>query len=207
MKPRIPLELFPPIATHVPRVEPWYVGKPGGAVEYSPPQYEAGQVGYVGTGAHAFKWGEEKTITVELKAPFCAQKFEAARSGWELLVMGLRVGDKELLRSDTAGVPLFLFSSVSTFPQILWPEMGPEAPVSFRLRAPPDPSPERPSLEWWRRFWLRARVAARAARRGKFVPWLEPRQEPPVFAGCFYGHKGPAVPPFSAAPFEGYKPR
>lgn len=175
-----------PPAKGPPSVGPYYVGKPG-AVEYNPQKYEAGEFTYWGFGSQQLEWEEERAIEVAPVVRFKPIQLFCAVS--DVDVTAIEIEGVNML-APGAAIPVELFSEVSTFPQILWPELAPGKPIRFVVRARPKPAPRLPDLKWWRRFWSSARKAARAAKRRRFVRWLlepEPEPRPPVFSGAFYG--------------------
>ncbi len=133
---------------------------------------------YLGIGKHVLAWGETRDITIESARRFVPLKlgvpYSSANAGVDILQ--IKVGSELLL---AAPLPLELLDGVSTFPQQRWPEIGPDRPVTFTVRAPLEPPAPRPiKLRWWRRLlnWLLRRK-----------PPTPPALPLPEFTGAFYG--------------------
>ena len=131
-------------------------------------------VTYLGLGNHTLDWGEQRDITIESQRRFQPAKLgiPLSATAYGVMVLLIKVGTDVLLR---APMPVEMLSEVSTFPQPIWPELGPGRPITFTLLAPPAP-PAPPPLKWWQRLWR----------------WLLRRKPPapprlPTFAGAFYG--------------------
>jgi len=123
---------------------------------------------YFGLGSSTFAWGERRTVSIVPLRPFRPEKLMVPSNVEGFLVFSLAFGKTDLL-AHSRGIPIELLTEVSTFPQVLWPELGPGVAVTFDLQAPPEP----PRPKWWRRFWN----------------WITRKRAPapPVFSGAFYG--------------------
>lgn len=133
---------------------------------------------YLGLGTHFLAWGETRDITVESARRFVPVKlgvpYSAGTAGVDILQ--IKIGSELLL---AAPLPLELLADVSTFPQPRWPEIGPDRPVTFTVRAPLEPPAPKPlTLRWWRRLlnWVLRRK-----------PPAPPALPLPKFTGAFYG--------------------
>ncbi len=123
-----------------PNVNPYYVGAPaeamqqaGGqqAVQYSPPQYVAGDVTYLGFAATTIPAGSVGTpVNVKTERPFTPQKMGIPSTLLGLLITQVNISGTNLL-ANALGIPNELFSEVSTFPQILWPTLDTATGVQF----------------------------------------------------------------------------
>jgi len=123
----------------VPGVAPYYVGLPavasqpdpsGAAVQYSQPQYVAGDVTYLGFNAVSVAGGATATVNVSTQRPFTPQKMGCPSTTIGLLIQQINISGTNLL-SNSLGIPIELFSEVSTFPQILWPTLDTATGVQF----------------------------------------------------------------------------
>jgi hypothetical protein len=127
-----------------PAVNPYYVGAPampGAApasevVNYSPPQYVAGDVTYLGFAATSIPAGSVGTIVnVSTQRPFTPQKMGCPSTVLGLLITQINISGTNLL-ANSLGIPIELFSEVSTFPQILWPTLDTATGVQFVIANP-----------------------------------------------------------------------
>lgn len=128
-----------------PSVQPHYVGVPAAAVErpqqqqevvYSPPQYVAGDVTYLGFAATSIPAGSVGTpVNVSTTRPFTPQKMGCPSTTIGLLITQINISGTNLL-SNSLGIPIELFSEVSTFPQILWPTLDTATGVQFVVANP-----------------------------------------------------------------------
>ncbi len=128
-----------------PNVNPYYVGVPAVAeaqaspnqqVMYSPPQYVAGDVTYLGFGATVIPAGSPGTpVNVTTQRPFTPQKMGCPSTTIGLLIHQINISGTNLLANST-GIPVELFSEVSTFPQILWPTLDTATGVQFVVGNP-----------------------------------------------------------------------
>lgn len=128
-----------------PNVNPYYVGVPavavasgqqGQDVNYSPPQYVAGDVTYLGFGATVIAAGSIGTpVNVSTNRPFTPQKMGCPSTVIGLLITQVNVSGTNIL-SNALGVPIELLSEVSTFPQVLWPSLDTATGVQFVVANP-----------------------------------------------------------------------
>lgn len=128
-----------------PNVQPYYVGVPAVAeaaapasqqVMYSPPQYVAGDVTYLGFGSTVIPAGSVGTpVNVSTQRPFTPQKMGCPSTTIGLLITQINISGTNLLANST-GIPVELFSEVSTFPQILWPTLDTATGVQFLVANP-----------------------------------------------------------------------
>lgn len=127
-----------------PAVEPYYVGAPavaeaaqtGGSVQYSPPNYVAGDVTYLGFAATSIPANSPGTnVDVSTNRPFTPQKMGCPSTVLGLLITQINISGTNLL-ANSLGIPIELFSEVSTFPQILWPTLDTATGVQFVVANP-----------------------------------------------------------------------
>lgn len=127
-----------------PNVNPYYVGAPAVAeqasgmqsVQYSPPQYVAGDVTYLGFAATTVPAGSIGTvIPVTTQRPFTPQKMGCPSTTIGLQITQVTISGTNLL-ANQSGIPVELFSEVSTFPQILWPTLDTATGVQFTVANP-----------------------------------------------------------------------
>lgn len=130
-----------------PAVNPFYVGVPavaaqspsGADVQYSPPQYVAGDVTYLGFGTattNTIPAGSVGTpVNVSTNRPFTPQKMGCPSTVLGLFITQINISGTNLL-ANALGVPIELFSEVSTFPQILWPTLDTATGVQFVVANP-----------------------------------------------------------------------
>lgn len=128
-----------------PAVNPYYVGVPAIAeaaapanqqVQYSPPQYVAGDVTYLGFASTVITAGSlGTTVNVTTQRPFTPQKMGCPSTTIGLLITQINISGTNLL-SNSLGIPVELFSEVSTFPQILWPTLDTATGVQFIVANP-----------------------------------------------------------------------
>ena len=128
-----------------PNVNPFYVGAAAEAmaqagasqvVQYSPPQYVAGDVTYLGFGATNIPAGSVGTpANVSTQRPFTPQKMGIPSTLLGLLITQINISGTNLL-ANSLGIPNELFSEVSTFPQILWPTLDTATGVQFVVANP-----------------------------------------------------------------------
>ena len=129
-----------------PNVMPYYpgVGAPAEAiaqtsnqaVQYSQPQYFAGDVTYLGFGATTIPALSVGTpVLVSTNRPFTPQKMGCPSTVIGLLILQVNVSGTNIL-SNAQGVPIELLSEVSTFPQVLWPSLDTATGVQFVIGNP-----------------------------------------------------------------------
>lgn len=128
-----------------PAVAPYYVGAPAVAVQqapaaqqidYSQPQYVAGDVTYLGFGATPVAAAATNVpVNVSTDRPFTPQKMGCPSTIIGLLINQVNVSGTNLL-ANTLGFPVELLSEVSTFPQVLWPSLDTATGVTFLVSNP-----------------------------------------------------------------------
>lgn len=129
-----------------PNVMPYYpgVGAPAmaidassnQAVQYSPPQYMAGDVTYLGFGSTVIAAGSIGTpVNVSTNRPFTPQKMGCPSTVIGLLITQVNVSGTNIL-ANALGAPIELLSEVSTFPQVLWPSLDTATGVQFVVANP-----------------------------------------------------------------------
>lgn len=127
-----------------PNVGPYYVGAPAeqvqqsqvSAVQYTQPQYMAGDVTYLGFGATSIPAGSVGTpVNVSTNRPFTPQKMGCPSTVIGLLITQVNVSGTNIL-ANALGCPIELLSEVSTFPQVLWPSLDTATGVQFVVANP-----------------------------------------------------------------------
>lgn len=129
-----------------PNVDPYYVGAPAVAaqvdssgqpvVQYTPPVYVAGDVTYLGFAATSVPANSPGTsVPVSTNRPFTPQKMGCPSTVLGLLITQINISGTNLL-ANSLGIPIELFSEVSTFPQILWPTLDTATGVEFVVANP-----------------------------------------------------------------------
>jgi hypothetical protein len=129
-----------------PNVMPYYpgVGAPAVAIQqssnqpvnYSDPQYVAGDVTYLGFGATVIPAGSIGTpVNVSTNRPFTPQKMGCPSTVIGLLITQVNVSGTNIL-ANALGAPIELLSEVSTFPQVLWPSLDTATGVQFVVANP-----------------------------------------------------------------------
>lgn len=123
-----------------PNVNPFYpgVGLPAVAAEaqqqtigFSPPQYLAGDVTYLGFGSTVIPANSIGTpVDVDTNRPFTPQKMGCPSTVIGLLITQVNVSGTNIL-ANAKGVPVELVSEVSTFPQVAWPSLDTAVGVQF----------------------------------------------------------------------------
>ena len=139
------MPVYPGQRVGSPNVQPYYVGAPavaeqgggpGQVVNYSPPQYVAGDVTYLGFSATSIPAGSVGTsVPVSTNRPFTPQKMGCPSTVLGLLITQINISGTNLL-ANSLGIPIELFSEVSTFPQILWPTLDTATGVEFVVANP-----------------------------------------------------------------------
>lgn len=89
------------------------------AVQYSPTQYRSGEVSYLGFGRTTIPAGAEITVQINTKRPFTPQQLRIPSTVQDLLIMQALLEGTNLF-ANQAGIPVELFSEVSTTPPIDW---------------------------------------------------------------------------------------
>lgn len=106
------------------------------AVQFSPPQYLAGDVTYLGFGATSIPAGSIGTpVNVSTNRPFTPQKMGCPSTVIGLLITQVNVSGTNIL-ANALGAPIELLSEVSTFPQVLWPSLDTATGVQFVVANP-----------------------------------------------------------------------
>jgi hypothetical protein len=128
-------------------VQPVYPGRVGlpaveqaqaaqGQVAYSAPNYVAGDVTYLGFASTSIPAGSVgTTVSVQTQRPFTPQKMGCPSTVTGLLINQINISGTNLL-ANSLGIPIELFSEVSTFPQILWPTLDTAVGVDFVVQNP-----------------------------------------------------------------------
>jgi hypothetical protein len=105
-------------------------------VQYSAPQYVAGDVTYLGFASTSIPAGSVGTpVNVSTNRPFTPQKMGCPSTVLGLLITQINISGTNLL-ANALGIPIELFSEVSTFPQILWPTLDTATGVQFVVANP-----------------------------------------------------------------------
>jgi len=124
-----------------PAVMPRYVGAPAQmieqpdapAVQYSPSAYVAGDVSWMGLGATLIPAGGQGNVTVKPIRPITPQKLLCPSNVQNMLLLKASIGGTNIFAS-TNGIPIEIFSEVSTAPQIDWPTLDPAVGIEFTLQ-------------------------------------------------------------------------
>lgn len=139
--------VYPGGRVGTPMVQAYYPGQVGLAavdggpsnqqqVNYSAPQYVAGDVTYLGFAATTIPAGSIGTpVNVSTTRPFTPQKMGCPSTTIGLLISQVNISGTNLL-ANTLGVPVELVSEVSTFPQIIWPTLDTATGVQFIVANP-----------------------------------------------------------------------
>lgn len=131
-----------------PQIHPNYIGAPiqqapngaNGPITYSETEYVSGDVTWFGFGITAIPaavLGVPSTLIVSIKPlrPITPQKIFAPSTNQGLLLGQASVGGTNIF-ANQAGVPIELFSEVSTAPQIRWPTIDTAVGIDFTLINP-----------------------------------------------------------------------
>ncbi len=113
-------------------------------VESSAPPVLA-QHEWFGFGETRFAWEEQKTIVLMPAREFAGHRMMLPSTLAGYLIMGAKAGGQAVF-ANAAGVPVELFSEVSTAPQIRWPVIGAGIPLELELRAPSCPPAPHPFI-------------------------------------------------------------
>jgi hypothetical protein len=109
---------------------------PGQDINYSQPQYVAGDVTFLGFGATNVPAGSIGTpVNVSTNRPFTPQKMGCPSTVIGLLITQVNVSGTNIL-ANSLGAPIELLSEVSTFPQVLWPSLDTATGVQFVVANP-----------------------------------------------------------------------
>lgn len=127
------------------QVSPMYVGAPAVAqmqngeqpVNYSGIVYTAGELSYFGMGAILVPAGATGFQTPSLlpTRPITPQRLGTPSNIQGLLIQAASIGGINLFAS-ALGIPIEMFSEVSTFPQMNWPTLEPSTGIQFTLANP-----------------------------------------------------------------------
>jgi len=127
-----------------PSVSPRYVGAPavqtpGGTqqpIDWQPGNYTAGDVSMFGLGTFVIPAGSIGTNCVRVPVnPITPQRLGCPSTVQGLLLLSAVIGSTNLFNS-TFGIPIELFSEVSTFPQILWPTIDTNTGITLVVANP-----------------------------------------------------------------------
>jgi hypothetical protein len=125
-------------------VEPRYVGAPveqvpgrtGAPVQYSEAAYVAGNVTWFGLGITSILANATgQVVSVKPLRPITPQKIFCPSTNQGLLLSQASIGGTNIF-ANQAGVPIELFSEVSTAPQIEWPTIDTSVGIDFTLINP-----------------------------------------------------------------------
>lgn len=127
-------------------IQPRYVGAPvemvpqqapmGQPVKYSPADYIAGNVTWFGLGRTIITAGATgQVVSVKPLRPITPQKIFCPSTNQGLLITQASIGGTNIF-ANQAGVPIELFSEVSTAPQIEWPTIDTSVGIDFTLANP-----------------------------------------------------------------------
>jgi hypothetical protein len=105
-------------------------------VRYSDAAYTSADVTYLGFGTTDIPAGSVGTVVnVPTNRPFRPQKMGCPSSTIGLLCAQVTISGTNVF-ANQQGVPLELLSEVSTFPQILWPDLDTATGVDFTILNP-----------------------------------------------------------------------
>lgn len=100
---------------------------------------------WFGLGVHFFAWEEQRKVTFTPMREFDPRGLIVPSTVSGYTVVSAHAAGVDMLPS-AGGIPCELFSEVSTAPQIIWPALGPEKPLTMVLRAPACPKAPNPFL-------------------------------------------------------------
>lgn len=129
-----------------PSIDPRYVGAPvamqaapqqqGAPIQYSPAAYVSGEVTWFGLGITSILPGAVgQIVSVKPLRPITPQKIFCPSTNQGLLLSQASIGGTNIF-ANQAGVPIELFSEVSTAPQIEWPTIDTSVGIDFTLINP-----------------------------------------------------------------------
>jgi hypothetical protein len=127
-----------------PTIHPNYIGAPiqqapsgqMGPVTYSDTEYVSGDVTWFGFGITSILAGAAgQIVSIKPLRPITPQKIFAPSTNQGLLLGQASVGGTNIF-ANQAGVPIELFSEVSTAPQIRWPTIDTAVGIDFTLINP-----------------------------------------------------------------------
>jgi hypothetical protein len=127
-----------------PNIHPQYIGAPiaeaqaphMGPITYSESAYVAGDVTWFGFGITSILAGATgQVVSIKPLRPITPQKIFCPSTNQGLLLGQASVGGTNIF-ANQAGVPIELFSEVSTAPQIRWPTIDTAVGIDFTLINP-----------------------------------------------------------------------
>ena len=127
-----------------PNIHPQYIGAPiqeaqqgqVGPITYSQPEYVSGDVTWFGFGITSILANAVgQVVSIKPLRPITPQKIFAPSTNQGLLLGQASVGGTNIF-ANQAGVPIELFSEVSTAPQIRWPTIDTAVGIDFTLINP-----------------------------------------------------------------------
>jgi hypothetical protein len=127
-----------------PSIHPQYIGAPiqqaaqgsMGPITYSEPEYVSGDVTWFGFGITSITANTTgQVVSIKPLRPITPQKIFAPSTNQGLLLGQASVGGTNIF-ANQAGVPIELFSEVSTAPQIRWPTIDTSVGIDFTLINP-----------------------------------------------------------------------
>ena len=127
-----------------PNIHPQYIGAPiaqqdapaMGPITYSEAAYVAGDVTWFGFGITSILANATgQVVSIKPLRPITPQKIFAPSTNQGLLLGQASVGGTNIF-ANQAGVPIELFSEVSTAPQIRWPTIDTAVGIDFTLINP-----------------------------------------------------------------------
>lgn len=124
-------------------VQPRYVGAPAVAtvapqkpVSYSGLTYTAGELSYFGMGSINIPANSVTTTDPLLpQRPITPQRLGCPSTVQGLLINAASIGGINLFASQL-GIPIEMFSEVSTFPQMDWPTLEPSTGIAWTVTNP-----------------------------------------------------------------------
>jgi hypothetical protein len=127
-----------------PNVHPQYIGAPiqqapqgaTGPITYSETEYVSGDVTWFGFGITSIlALAVGQVVSIKPLRPITPQKIFCPSTNQGLLLGQASVGGTNIF-ANQAGVPIELFSEVSTAPQIRWPTIDTAVGIDFTLINP-----------------------------------------------------------------------
>lgn len=138
---------YAPVGTAVggATVQPRYIGAPAQAqptgtelerpVAYSPTTYRSADVSWFGFGTQSVAAGATIIVQLNPKRPFKPQKLFLPSTVIGLLITIADIGGTNMFAND-AGIPVEIFSEVSTSPQLDWITVEPAVGIAFTVFNP-----------------------------------------------------------------------
>jgi len=102
-------------------------------IDYSSTIYTAGDVSYFGLGVTAVPAGATVNIQVNPQRPFEPQRLATPSTVIGLLILSANIAGTNMF-SNRGGMPVELFSEVSTFPQIEWITIEPSTGIQLEVQ-------------------------------------------------------------------------